>query len=225
MKKNFERKSGCALASLVLMALVLLWSQAEARAQNGGTQGDAVAAATEQDASELHNNLADQLKLSPEQLEKIKGIHEQTKEERRVVNQRVRQSQRALEDAIYSENASEALIEERARELASAQTEAVRLRARTELNIRRVLSPEQLTTLRVLRQNARIRQEQRQEQRQLMNPGRARPLRDGLEKRNNNNLLAPEKQDKNMRPADGTARPGLGPRAGRRGEMQRRPRP
>jgi Spy/CpxP family protein refolding chaperone len=223
MKKVFDRNMTGTLFSLLLAALLLLFSNAQARAQsNSNGAGDAAQEAT---AGEQNANLADQLKLTPEQVGRIATIREQTKDERRLVNQRVREAQRALEDAIYSDNANETLIEERARELSAAQAEALRLRSRMEWNVRRVLTPEQLTALRSIRERARARQQERR----LFNPGREqqqlqRPLRAPLERRRDalNNL---EKQDKNTGPADGALRQGVGPRAARRRAiLQRRPR-
>jgi Spy/CpxP family protein refolding chaperone len=222
MKKVFDRNMNGTLVSLMMAALLLIFANAQARAQgNGNVAGDAAQEAT----GEQNANLADQLKLTPEQVGRIAAIREQTKEERRVVNQRVREAQRALEDSIYSDNANESLIEERARELSAAQTEALRLRSRMEWNVRRVLTPDQLTALRTIRERARARQQERR----LLNPGREqqqlqRPLRAPVERRRDalNNL---EKQDKNIGPADGSVRQGVGPRAARRRAiLQRRPR-
>jgi Spy/CpxP family protein refolding chaperone len=221
MKKVFDRNMAGTLFPLLLAALLLLFSNAQARAQsNSNGAGDATQEAT---AGEQNANLADQLKLTPDLLGRIATIREQTKEERRLVNQRVREAQRALEDAIYSDNANESLIEERARELSAAQAEALRLRSRMEWNVRRVLTPEQLTALRSIRERARARQQERR----LFNPGQQqlqRPLRAPVEQRRDalNNL---EKQDKNTGPADGALRQGVGPRAARRRAiLQRRPR-
>jgi hypothetical protein len=47
------------------------------------------------------------------------------------------------------------LIEERAREVGAAQAAVARMRAVTELKIRRVMTPEQLNTLRTMRAQAR----------------------------------------------------------------------
>ena len=84
----------------------------------------------------------------------------------RALNQRLNQARRALDEAIYSDAVDEALIEQRARDVAEAQAALVRLRAQTELRVRRVLTPEQLQTFRRLRFEARRRQQQmRREQR------------------------------------------------------------
>jgi Spy/CpxP family protein refolding chaperone len=219
-KKVFDGKMRGSLCGLMLAALLFLCSPArEARAQNGNdnAQGEA----EQQGASEQNLNLADQLKLSPEQVGKIATIREQTKEQRRQVNQRVREAQRALEEAIYSESGNETLIEERSRELSAAQAEAVRLRSRMEWNVRRVLTPEQLTTLREIRARARARQQERR----LLNPNREqRPLRAPLERRSDA-VNGPENRDKNTGPADGNLRQNAGPRAvRRRGVFPRRQR-
>ena len=92
---------------------------------------------------------------SPEQREKIRAIREQTREERAAINQRLRATNRALEELLDSENPIEAVVEQRLREVAEAQAASMRIRVLTEFRIRRVLTPEQLTTLRTLRQNAR----------------------------------------------------------------------
>jgi len=130
-----------------------------------------------------------QLDLTPDQIAKIRAIREGAKDERMAINQRLRQAQLALDDAIETDNASETLIEQRARELAEAQGAATRMRAITELRIRRVMTPEQLAKLRTLRQQAQqfrenrrdlgpaqIRREDRQQQRRnALQPGNPRP--------------------------------------------------
>jgi Spy/CpxP family protein refolding chaperone len=130
-----------------------------------------------------------QLDLTPDQIAKIRAIREGAKDERMATNQRLRQAQLALDDAIETENASETLIEQRARELAEAQVAATRMRAITELRIRRVMTPEQLAKLRTLRQQAQqfredrrnpvpreIRREDRQQRRRdALQPGNPRP--------------------------------------------------
>ena len=104
-----------------------------------------------------------QLNLTAEQVEKIRAIREQNKDERFALNQRLRRAQLALDDAIQADNSSEALIEQRAHELADAQAAATRMRAITEIRIRRVLTPERLTKLRALRQQAQNLREERLE--------------------------------------------------------------
>lgn len=137
-------------ATHILLALLLLgFSAASTRAQGGDSMPPGEA---EQNAVNQGGELGRVLGLTREQFAKIRMIRQQHQEERRLAGERLRNAQRALDEAIYSENiSSEALVEERARELAAAQAATIRLRALTELGIRRVLTPEQLTILRTLR--------------------------------------------------------------------------
>ncbi|HEX8473466.1 MAG TPA: Spy/CpxP family protein refolding chaperone [Pyrinomonadaceae bacterium] len=113
------------------------------------------------------------LNLSPEQREQIRLIRQQTDREGRALLMSIRQARRALDRAIYLEDADESVIEARVRDLSAAQANALRLRAFTELKIRRVLTSEQLGILRELRQQGFDRQRTR------------RPRGDRFERRNN----------------------------------------
>jgi len=92
--------------------------------------------------------------LTPEQRQKIRIIREQTKNERAAINQQLRQSNLALQQALDADNPDEAIVELRLRDAAAAQAAATRMRVLTELRIRRVLTPEQVNTWRSLLQQA-----------------------------------------------------------------------
>jgi Spy/CpxP family protein refolding chaperone len=166
----------------------LLFSAAPvARAQTGAAPPNAQA--QEGAATQANPNdpaaLLKQLNLSPEQIAQVRAIQSENVPQARTLNQRLNQARRALDEAIYSDTVDESLIEQRARDVADAQAALVRLRAQTELRVRRVLTPEQLQTFRQLHQQALIEQRrQRREQRierQLeggANP--RRPARNGL---------------------------------------------
>lgn len=96
-----------------------------------------------------------QLNLSAEQRQKIRTIREQTKAERAANNERLRETNQALETALDADNPDEAVLEQKVREAAAAQSAAMRMRILTEVRIRRVLTLEQLGILRTLRQQAR----------------------------------------------------------------------
>lgn len=96
-----------------------------------------------------------QLNLSPEQREKIRTIREQTRTERAALNERLRETNLALETALDADNPDEALVEQKVRDVAAAQAASMRMRILTEVKIRRVLTLEQLGILRTLRQQAR----------------------------------------------------------------------
>ncbi len=95
------------------------------------------------------------LNLSFEQRAQIRRIRQDTDAVRRTLVARLRAAQRELDAAIYSDDASEQTIVERANAVAVAQGELTRRRAITELHIRRVLTVQQLAILRDLRANAR----------------------------------------------------------------------
>ena len=185
------------ILSLLALASVLVAAPSYARCldqqqqqpdmQQGGPVGDPVR----------------ELNLSPDQRERIRAIREQVKEQRAVINQRHRETNRALEETLDSDNPSEAVLEQRLRDVAEAQADSMRMRVLTEIRIRQVLTSEQLITLRTLRQNARgLRRE-----RQLEN--RVGRRREALERQRG----SPNQRN------------GLGPLWPRRGNSPGKPRP
>ena len=92
-----------------------------------------------------------QLNLTPEQREQIRLIREQNREERAQVAQRVRETNRALEELLNGDNPDQALVEQRLTEASAAQAAAMRVRILNEVKIRRVLSQEQRAMLRTMR--------------------------------------------------------------------------
>lgn len=201
MSKFFNRRAiaaGCFLLALLL----LCFTASPASAQESGAT--AAPGEAEQSAVNQGGSLIRTLALTPDQLAQIRMIRERNREERRLANERLRGAHRALDEAIYADVPNEAAIEERARELAAAQAASVRLRALTELSIRRVLTPEQLGTLRQLRQ----RQAERRLERNLNLPRR---LRERFRQREN----APALQTDD-------SRPDASPRERRREALRRR---
>src|SRR5947209_8154629 len=145
-------------------------------------------------------SLLGQLNLSQEQIGQMRAIQGESVPQARELTRRLNQARRALDEAIYSDTVDESLIEQRARDVAEAQAALVRLRAQTELRIRRVLTPEQLHTFRDLRQQ--VRREQRL-QRQLnrgVNPNNPNRVNPGNPNRTNQRPNAPADQTPNQRP-------------------------
>jgi Spy/CpxP family protein refolding chaperone len=103
-------------------------------------------------------NLMQRLNLTQEQRRQLREIRQQREPEMRDLARRLRLARRALDEAIYADAADEALVEQRARELAVLQNLLAHHRAVTELKVRRVLTPEQLRLFRDLRQEAQRRQ-------------------------------------------------------------------
>ncbi|HMF57512.1 MAG TPA: Spy/CpxP family protein refolding chaperone [Pyrinomonadaceae bacterium] len=165
----------------IVPALLLLTTSAVSTMAQGGVvqQGEPVQLPAQQQQQD--GDLLRQLNLTPEQVERIRSIQQQSRDERRLAGERLREAQRALDEAIYRDNVDETLVEQRTRELAVAQADAARLRATTELRIRRVLTPEQIITFRMIRQRA---QQVRREERRMEGMRPAQQLRrERLERR------------------------------------------
>ena len=145
-------------------------------------------------------SLLGQLNLSQEQIGQMRAIQGESVPQARELTRRLNQARRALDEAIYSDTVDESLIEQRARDVADAQAALVRLRAQTELRIRRVLTPEQLQTFRNLHQQAI--QNQRIQRRLNRGLDPQRPGRNALDNPNNTNQRpnAPADQTPNTRP-------------------------
>lgn len=97
----------------------------------------------------------EQLRLTPEQRERVRMILEENKTERQSINRRLREANVALDQALDAEPTDEAVIDQRLNEVATAQAAQMRMRIYTELKIRRELRPEQLAILRRLRLQAK----------------------------------------------------------------------
>ena len=157
-------------------------NQARSLSLQDPSQTEPGAGPRQQDAQDL----IAQLNLTPEQREKIRAIRQETKNERAAINQRLKQANLALQQALESDSPDEVLIEQRLRDAAAAQADATRMRVLTEVRIRRVLTREQLGTLRMLRQQAAAaRREQR-----IENQGSRRRGIDGVPQ-NQRNGMAP----------------------------------
>lgn len=167
MKLINGMKLGAVPVLALLLLLILSPTQAFAQ-EEPPPQGQ-----TQPRRPEPGGDLLRQLNLTPEQIEKLQAIREGNREQRRQIGQRIRAARIALDRAIYMENADESVVEQRARELAEAQAAQVRLQALTELNVRRILTPEQLETFRQLRRRA----EEMRRNRRLRND-ETEPLRD-----------------------------------------------
>ena len=122
----------------------------------------------------------EQLQLLPEQRQKIRAIRESTREERAMINLRLRQANIALQQALDVDNPDDAVIEQRLRNVAAAQADSMRMRVLTEVKIRRVLTPEQVAILKSLQATA-----------QDPNQNPRRPVREGNVLRPNQRGMAP----------------------------------
>lgn len=126
------------------------------------------------------------LNLTPDQIQRIRSINAELREQRQTAGQRLRQAQRALAEAIESPTPNETLIDQRSHEVADAQAATIRLRSLTEARILQVLTPEQRIRLREMRQQNQARRRGDNQQFPGKGPNRRQ---DGI--RGNTNTLGP----------------------------------
>lgn len=179
---------------MLMMANVLLLAShiaGEVNAQEPDRPGEAAQGGQVEDPIQ-------QLKLTPEQRQQIRWIREQMRNERATINQRRREANQALDEALDADQPDEALVEQRLRELAIAQAAQMRMNILTEVRIRRVLTADQRAVLRELRQAAQFRrQRQPDNQRRPNVPNGQRRLPNG---RNTLSPAVPEANQNLNRP-------------------------
>ena len=127
-------------------------------------------------------NVLSQLGLSQEQVQQFRDRHAEHRPLMEAAQKRLREANRELDVAIYSDTLSEEAFQSKLRAFQEAQGEVTRLRFQNELSIRKILTPEQLTLFRELRRrfsNARDFIQERQQQRR-------RRMRDRMQPRNPN---------------------------------------
>jgi Spy/CpxP family protein refolding chaperone len=150
-----------------LLALVLLLgATVSSQARSLPTQDPTITTPPAEDPIE-------QLRLTPDQRQRIRLIFNESKDERQQTNRRLREANVALDQALDADPLDENVIEQRINELAAAQAAQTRMRIHTELRVRRELRADQLATLRRLRLQVR----------DVMAPQRSlnqRPVRQGL---------------------------------------------
>lgn len=133
--------------------------------------------------------LLQELGLTPDQVREIRRANQERKPQMEAAQKRLREANRRLDEAIYSDQPNEADIQNLVKEAQEAQADVIRIRSTNELAIRRILTPDQVGKFRGLRQRfeeARQNIEQRRRERLLNNKQRkdpaAMPLRDGAKR-------------------------------------------
>lgn len=105
--------------------------------------------------------LFEQLGLSREQIQQIRRINQERQPLMREAQDNMRDATRALDQAIYAETVSEETVQARLKDVQEVQAVIVRVRATTELEIRKVLTAAQLAKFIKLREEAMREREQR----------------------------------------------------------------
>lgn len=96
-------------------------------------------------------NLLRILDLSPAQLLEVRRINQARKPLMEAAQMRLGDANRALDETIYADTFDEAAFESRLKDVQAARAEVARLRFTSEMNIRKILTPEQIARFRVLR--------------------------------------------------------------------------
>jgi Spy/CpxP family protein refolding chaperone len=163
---NFNSRKFTVIARLALLVLLLTagGGAAVVRAQDDADEPTP-------EARRGGGGLLRALNLTPEQRRQIRAIRRETEPQGRRLGMRLMQARLALDEAIYADNPDESVIEERVREVGAAQSAVLRMRALTELKIRRVLTSEQLNAFRRLQRRPRRLQQQQQRMNQTPPPG------------------------------------------------------
>lgn len=163
MNRETKIRAGrIAFPLMLLLAIIGVQVQAQTPTpQNPSEPGQTQTQATQ--AGQLPDFA--QLNLSPDQIQKIRAINAELRDQRQAANQKLRQARRALAEAVESPTANETLIEQRSHELADAQATTIRLNSLAEARILQVMTPEQRVRLREMRQrNQAARRQANQQQ-------------------------------------------------------------
>ena len=131
---------------------------------------------------ERRPNLLAELGLTPEQRGQIRRINLERRPLERNARQRLHDAERKLDRAIYADNMNETEIQSRLKDFQSAQSELIKIRLTNELAVRRILTPEQLSKFRGLREQFAQRMENNQDQPQKQ---RMQDIRRGFKLRRN----------------------------------------
>lgn len=109
-------------------------------------------------------NLMQQLNLTQDQIKQVRQINQANKPQMREAQERLREANRSLDQAIYADIANDAEIQTRLKEVQSAHAEVIKIKSATELAVRKILTPDQLAKFRDVRQQFMEKKENRQQQ-------------------------------------------------------------
>jgi len=141
-------------------------------------------------------NILRQLGLTPEQIQQLRAANAEHRPLMEAAQRRLREANRDLDMAIYSDTVSDEVFHARLREFQAAQSEVTRLRFQNELAIRRVLTADQLMRFREMRRRfAETRDRMQQRRRPIQDRGQPP---DGEQ---------PQRPNPQMRPAVRQAKP------------------
>lgn len=154
MKKNLLILA----VALLLLGILPAYGQDDPPPRN-----DFVAESGDADTPNRRNILRRELQLSDQQMVMIRRINLETRPKMAEAQTRLKLLRQELDAAIYADDLNEDQLRERVRSVIEAEAEVTRIRAMSEVAVRKVLTPEQLVRFRELRQRfARQTEERRQ---------------------------------------------------------------
>lgn len=176
------------IARLALLAATLIiFGSTRAAAQTAPTQTQPTQEQTQPAQMNAPPDLGF-LDLTQDQIQRIRAINAELKEQRQAAGLRMRQAQRSLAEAVESPTPDEALISQRSRELAEAQANTIRLRSLTEARILQVLTPDQRVKLRTMREQNLARR------RALLQQSNGARRQQGLQRSPNTQSMTPQQR-------------------------------
>ena len=159
---------------IIFTLLILMLTFSAVNAQIDGEADDAPPS-RQNDKPTNRNQILRELGLTDVQIRQFRVNNAESKKLLQAAQEKLRTAKRELDEAIYADTLDNAKIELKLRAFAAAQAEIARIRANTEVAQRNILTPEQLTRFRQLRENFEKRLEERREKRQERLDNRKNP--------------------------------------------------
>lgn len=146
-----------------LLILMLTFSAVNAQIED---EPDDAPPPVQNDKPMNRNQILRELGLTPVQIRQFRMNNAESKKLLQAAQEQSRTAKRELDQAIYADTLDNANIEIKLRAYSAAQAEIARIRATTEVAQRNILTPEQLTRFRELRESFGKRLEGRRDKRQ-----------------------------------------------------------
>lgn len=157
------------LQTTVLSLVVITMSTAVLLAQDGPPTNDEL----DDRRANQRPNVLRQLGLNRQQLQQIRQYNMKRRPMMENAQVQFREANRRLDEAIYADELNEAEVQARVKDVQLAQAELIKLRSMNELSIRKILTPDQLTKFRRMRQ--RFEEARRADRQALRKQNRRNP--------------------------------------------------
>ena len=156
-----EKMKKLNLLNLIFAGLLIFVSLMAVKAQDETLPPDAP---NQKFAAPRRPNLMEKLGLTQDQIKQVRQINQANKPQMREAQERLREANRNLDQAIYADVADDAEVQTRLKEVQSAHAEVIKIESATELAVRKILTPDQLAKFRDVRQQFMKKKENIQRQ-------------------------------------------------------------